>query len=219
MADDIIEIPIVVRDKGLKESIKLTTRLEREINRAVKAAEGQTASQDRLNKVLLSAKREYQGLGVSSQKATAEIRKFAESTRASHKAAKDNARATKEAAEAARKQAREIDRLKGKFVANYGASQKYKKEIRDLIRAKRQGIVTTDQYGDAVQRLKSDFRDIQNGVAQGSNQFAKYNVACSLRPARFSVAWYLWFFRCYSGRWSCNWDGYCCPTYRCQKGR
>jgi len=81
MADDIIEIPIVVRDKGLKESIKLTTRLEREINRAVKAAEGQTASQDRLNKVLLSAKREYQGLGVSSQKATAEIRKFAESTR------------------------------------------------------------------------------------------------------------------------------------------
>jgi hypothetical protein len=92
-------------------------------------------------------------------------------------AAKDNARATQEAADAARKQAREIDRLKGKFVANYGASQKYKKEIRDLIRAKRQGIVTTDQYGDAVQRLKSDFRDVQNGVARGSNQFASYNTA------------------------------------------
>jgi len=93
-------------------------------------------------------------------------------------AAKDNARATQEAADAARKQAREIDRLKGKFVANYGASQKYKKEIRDLIRAKRQGIITTDQYGDAVQRLKSDFRDVPSRRA-----IRLVTLRCSYRVA------------------------------------
>jgi len=104
-------------------------------------------------------------------------------------AAKDNARATQEAADAARKQAQEITRLRSKYVEGYGASQKFKKEIRDLIQAKRKGIITTDQYGDAVQRLKTDFRDFQGGVVKGSNQFANYNTSvyqANQRTKRFA---------------------------------
>lgn len=79
MADDLgaIELSLVVREKGLKESLTLTQRLEREITRATKALDANKMSQDRYNKVLLQAKREYQTLGVSSQKATSEVRKFA----------------------------------------------------------------------------------------------------------------------------------------------
>ena len=72
-----IEIPIVTKERGLKESLRTITRLEGEIRRAVKAANDQTISQTRLNAVLLNAKREYQALGVSSQRATSEVRKYA----------------------------------------------------------------------------------------------------------------------------------------------
>jgi hypothetical protein len=72
-----IEIPIVTKERGLKESLRTITRLEGEIRRAVKAANDQTISQTRLNAVLLKAKREYQALGVTSQRATSEVRKYA----------------------------------------------------------------------------------------------------------------------------------------------
>jgi len=99
------------------------------------------------------------------------------------------AQVQKEAADSARKQAQEITRLRSKYVEGYGASQKFKKEIRDLIQAKRKGIITTDQYGDAVQRLKADFRDFQGGVVKGSNQFANYNTSvyqANQRTKRFA---------------------------------
>ena len=74
---DLIELDLVVRDKTLKASISTVARLEREIIKAQKAVDSNTISQARYNKVLLSAKREYQALGVSSQKATAQVRNFA----------------------------------------------------------------------------------------------------------------------------------------------
>lgn len=77
-----IELSLIVREKGLKESLTLTQRLERDITRATKALEENRMSQERYNKVLLQAKREYQTLGVSSQKATSEIRRFAAESRA-----------------------------------------------------------------------------------------------------------------------------------------
>ena len=73
---DLIELDVVVRDKTIKQSISTVSRLERELTKAAKAIEESRISQDRYNKILLSAKREYQALGLSSQKATASVRKF-----------------------------------------------------------------------------------------------------------------------------------------------
>lgn len=78
---DLIELDLVVREKGLKTSLTTVERLERQLIKAAKAVETNRISQDRYNKILLQAKREYQALGVSSQKATSDIRKFAEANR------------------------------------------------------------------------------------------------------------------------------------------
>ena len=74
---DLIELDLVVRDKGLKASVSTVERLERQIIKAQKAVDKNTISQARYNKILLTAKREYQALGVSSQKATGQVRAFA----------------------------------------------------------------------------------------------------------------------------------------------
>jgi chromosome segregation ATPase len=78
---DLIELDVVVRNKGLKESISTTERLERQIIKASKALDQNRISQERYNKILLSAKREYEALGLKSQKATAEVRRFAAAQR------------------------------------------------------------------------------------------------------------------------------------------
>ena len=74
---DLIELDLVVRDKGLKASVSTVERLERQIIKAQKAVDQNTISQARYNKILLAAKRDYQALGMSSQKATAAVRAFA----------------------------------------------------------------------------------------------------------------------------------------------
>lgn len=88
---DLIELDVVVRQKGLKESLTTVERLERQLTNAAKAVEQNRISQDRYNKILLSAKRQYEALGVSSQKATASVRKFSDAQR---QAAKDITMAT-----------------------------------------------------------------------------------------------------------------------------
>ena len=74
---DLIELDLVVRDKGLKASVSTVERLERQIIKAQKAVDQNTISQARYNKILLAAKRDYQALGMSSQRATAQVRAFA----------------------------------------------------------------------------------------------------------------------------------------------
>lgn len=88
---DLIELDVVVRQKGLKESLTTVERLERQLTNAAKAVEQNRISQDRYNKILLSAKRQYEALGVSSQKATGQVRRFADAQR---QAAKDITLAT-----------------------------------------------------------------------------------------------------------------------------
>tara|TARA_R110000824_G_scaffold327605_1_gene514464 strand:- start:3097 stop:6261 length:3165 start_codon:yes stop_codon:yes gene_type:complete len=78
----VIELDIVVKDQTLKSSISTVERLERQIIQANKAIIQGTQSQDRYNKILLSAKREYQALGMSSQKATSMVRQFAAANKA-----------------------------------------------------------------------------------------------------------------------------------------
>ena len=84
---DLIELDLVVRDKGLKQSVSTVERLERQLIKAAKAVEQNRISQSRYNKILLQSKREYQALGMSSQKATAQVRKFAEAQREAGRAA------------------------------------------------------------------------------------------------------------------------------------
>jgi hypothetical protein len=79
---DLIELDIVVKDQTLKSSISTVGRLERQIIQANKAIIQGTKSQDSYNKILLSAKREYQALGMSSQKATSMVRQFAAANKA-----------------------------------------------------------------------------------------------------------------------------------------
>jgi hypothetical protein len=90
MMADLIEIPIVVKDKGLKQSITTVSQLEKRIAAAAKAVDAGAMSQDRFNKVLLQAKRDYQGLGLSSQKATYEVRKYAQAQKEAAAAARIN---------------------------------------------------------------------------------------------------------------------------------
>lgn len=87
---DLIEIPIVVKDKGLKQSITTVSQLERRITAAAKAVDSGAMSQERFNKILLQAKRDYQGLGLSSQKATYEVRKYAQAQKEAAAAARVN---------------------------------------------------------------------------------------------------------------------------------
>ena len=83
---DLIELDVVVRDKTLKTSISTVERLERQIIKAQKAVDQNAISQTRYNQILLSAKRGYETLGVSSQKATAQVRAFAAANKTSQAA-------------------------------------------------------------------------------------------------------------------------------------
>ncbi len=78
---DLIELDVVVKQKGLKESLSTVERLERQIIKAAKAVDQNRISQERYNRILLNAKRQYEALGVSSKKATAEVRRFADANR------------------------------------------------------------------------------------------------------------------------------------------
>jgi len=91
---DLIEIPIVVKDKGLKQSITSVSQLEKRIIAASKAVDAGSMSQDRYNKILLQSKRDYQTLGVSSQKATYEVRRFAQAQKEAAAAARLSQTAT-----------------------------------------------------------------------------------------------------------------------------
>jgi hypothetical protein len=91
---DLIEIPIVVKDKGLKQSITTVSQLEKRLIAASKAVDAGSMSQDRYNKILLQSKRDYQTLGVSSQKATYEVRRFAQAQKEAAAAARLNQTAT-----------------------------------------------------------------------------------------------------------------------------
>jgi len=169
------DIKLIVDTKSVDRAIDKIDRLRTGVGAASKAQKEYTAAQ----------KQEQ-----AATKAYAQARREATEANARFDAQQRKiAQVQKEAADSARKQAQEITRLRSKYVEGYGASQKFKKEIRDLIQAKRKGIITTDQYGDAVQRLKADFRDFQGGVVKGSNQFASYNTSvykANQRTKRFA---------------------------------
>jgi hypothetical protein len=185
---DIIELEIVGKVTNLKPMLSTVSRLEREIVKSTKALDQNKISQDRYNKVLLSAKREYMALGTSAQKASGQVERMAKSATlasaaqsreitlnkqyavARREATAANARHTAETAKANTMSAQAIateERLKNKFVQGYAAMDIYTKELNDLSMARRAGIITTEQQTAAVERLNLQ-------MSKGTGAFAAY---------------------------------------------
>ncbi|MCJ8335955.1 MAG: hypothetical protein MJH10_17225, partial [Epibacterium sp.] len=158
---DLIELDLVVKEKDLKSSISTVERLERQLIKASKAIEQNSVSQGRYNKILLSAKRQYEQLGLSSQKATSQVHSFAKAQRASLKEASEVAQATKRASEAyaqARKEAEEANRA---FDSQASA---YQRLVRSM-----------DPAYDATQRFKEAQRVLRAELSTGRISIGRYN--------------------------------------------
>jgi hypothetical protein len=186
---DIIELEVVGKVTGLKPMLSTVSRLEREIVKSTRALDQNKISQDRYNKVLLSAKREYMALGVSAQKANGQVTKMANATKlasaaqtkeialnkqyavARRDATAANARHTAEKKQANAVAAQAIateERLKNKFVQGYAAMDVYTKELNDLSMARKANIISTAQQTAGVERLNMQ-------MAKGTGAFSGYS--------------------------------------------
>jgi hypothetical protein len=185
---DIIELEIVAKATGLKPMVSTVERLERQLVRATKALDQNKISQDRYNKIILSTKQQYVGLGNSLEKANSEVNKFTSATAASllvqkkeldisnqmavarRQANAANARHTAETKQKNAVAAQAIateERLKNKFVQGYAAMDIYTKELRDLSMAHKAGIISTEQHSSSLNRLNTQ-------MANGTGAFASY---------------------------------------------
>jgi hypothetical protein len=161
-------------------------------------------SQDRYNKVLMSARSEYRGLGVSAQKAYREVGKLATATKlastaqtkeialnkqyaaARREATAANARHTADTTRSNAVAAQAIateERLKNKFVQGYAAMDVYTKELNDLSMARKANIISTEQQTAAVERLNMQmskgtgaFRGYSGGVVQAGRSTNQLGV-------------------------------------------
>jgi hypothetical protein len=185
---DIIELEIVGKVTNLKPMLSTVSRLEREIIKSTKALDQNKISQDRYNKVLLSAKREYMALGTSAQKASGQVERMAKSATlasaaqsreitlnkqyavARREATAANARhtaATKQSNALAAQALVTEERLKNKFIQGYSAMDIYTKELNDLAMARKADIITVAQQSAAVERLNLQ-------MSKGTGAFAAY---------------------------------------------
>ena len=199
---DLIELDLVVRDKGLKASISTVERLERQIIKAAKAVDQNSISQVRYNKILLSTKREYKELGLSSQKATSTVRAFAAAQRkATAEAAKENkvrveqiklykqARAEAERENQSRsnsikeqvRQEASLERLRAKYKPLYAASKQYETALNEINQAHKLGVISIGQQTAAVDRLNSEYK-------QGTGIFSQYSAQARRGTNQLGVA-------------------------------
>ena len=159
---DLIELDVVVRDKGLKASISTVERLERQIIKAAKAVDQNTISQERYNKVLLSAKREYKDLGVSSQKATSTVRSFAA--------------AQKKAAAESNKENSALKKLKSSYDSVYAAEQK-RLRLKKLLRAEvAAGTMTLREAGRELLLYRKHLHETSQGFQFAKNRANKFGM-------------------------------------------
>jgi len=199
---DLIELDLVVRDKGLKDSISTVERLERQIIKAAKAVDQNSISQVRYNKILLSTKREYKELGLSSQKATSTVRAFAAAQRkATAESAKENkvrveqiklykqARAEAERENQSRsnsikeqvRQEASLERLRAKYKPLYAASKQYETALNEINQAHKLGVISINQQTTAVDRLNAEYK-------QGTGIFSEYSAQARRGTNQLGVA-------------------------------
>jgi len=159
---DLIELDLVVRDKGLKASISTVERLERQIIKAAKAVDQNSISQVRYNKILLSTKREYEALGLSSQKATSTVRKFAAAqSKATAETAKENSA---------------LKKLKSSYDSVYAAEQK-RLRLKKLLRAEvAAGNMTLREAGRELLLYRQRLHETSQGFQFAKNRANKFGM-------------------------------------------
>ncbi len=159
---DLIELDLVVRDKGLKASISTVERLERQIIKAAKAVDQNSISQVRYNKILLSTKREYEALGLSSQKSTSTVRAFAAAQRkATAEAAKENSA---------------LKKLKSSYDSVYAAEQK-RLRLKKLLRAEvAAGNMTLREAGRELLLYRQRLHETSQGFQFAKNRANKFGM-------------------------------------------
>ena len=162
---DLIELEIVGRVTNLKPMLSTVSRLEREIIRATKALDQNKISQERHNKILLSAKREYSGLGLSMQQANARVIQFNNSLKQSIAAEK--------AATATARLAREVDSLSRKFLPLYSATQKYNRSLAEIKRANELGIISDAKRAASIRQLDAAFAGASDVINRNTGQAAR----------------------------------------------
>jgi len=163
------DIKLIVDTKSVDRAIDKIDRLRTGVGAASKAQKEYTAAQ---------------------KQERAATRAYAQARR---EATEANARfdaQQRKAAQAAKQAADEEKRLKTQFDSNYRASQVYKRELRDLVKAKQRGIITTDRYQQEVQQLKTEFRDFgaqTKGVTALNNRFAAQTQMAGRRTNQLGV--------------------------------
>lgn len=140
-------------------------------------------TQEQYSKALSDVGKKNRDLFSSYQKTTGQVSKYTNTLKKleqqKQKIARDKElelQAKRESQELIKERA-EIERLTARYKPLGAAVIAYKKEVGGLISAKRRGIITTDQYREAMSRLKREFREVESGVVSASNQFARYNLA------------------------------------------
>lgn len=129
--------------------------VQNSIRRLVEAQAKGTIGQNAYQKGLLELKRAYEQLGYSSQQATAAVRAYAAQLQR-QRAAQEAARAAEELARAQAQAAARTRELRLRFQEGYAAFDRARQQMRDLREALRQGIITTNEYRDAVRRLREE---------------------------------------------------------------
>jgi len=107
------------------------------------------------------------------------IRAYAEEVRVS----KERILTDKKLIASAKKSAQEADKLKKtneRLTRTYAplraAGIRLKQIQQEIATAFNQGIISAEEYDQALEAVDKQFRDFQNGVATGGNQFARFNV-------------------------------------------
>jgi hypothetical protein len=159
---DIIELEVVGKVTGLKPMLSTVSRLERELVRATKALDQNKISQQRYNTIIASTKTQYSALGVSAQRANAQVDKMAMSLK--------NTQAAEKAAQATRTLAREKDNLSRKYKPLYAATQLYEKGLMEIKRATTLGILSNEEAIKSTMRLKTAFNSATTGMSGGIAQ-------------------------------------------------
>lgn len=114
---------------------------------------------------------------LNTQRALAELR--------AAQAARENARATEEAARAAQQAAQRQNELRMRFQEGYAAFARARAQMRDLREALRNNIITTEQYREAVRRLREE-QQRQNGQNQG-NIRSQNNLGLAVQQTGYQV--------------------------------
>lgn len=202
------DLKLVIDSSDVGQALSSVGRLEGQIKKLTSRFSSGSSDQATYAKGLLQIKREYEKLGLSSQKATAEVQKYAKAQRASadqsawfsaqrrkmsmmkesqriaERAATEEARALKEVELATARVAAEKDRLRAKYNPLYAASQLYERSLQEIDRALESGAISAARHRIEMDRLEAEYKQFASGAeiaANANNRFAQSAALSSRR--------------------------------------